>query len=45
MLMVFPLVIGAEKKFFADGPESALKLVEARPVGDAGVVTLIYAPA
>ena len=43
--MVFPLVIGAGKRFFAEGGESVLRLVEAKPVGDAGVVTLIYAPA
>ena len=44
-LMVFPLVIGAGKRFFAEGGESVLRLVEAKPVGDAGVVTLTYAPA
>ena len=43
--MVFPLVIGAGKRFFVEGAESVLRLVEAKPVGDAGVVTLIYAPA
>jgi hypothetical protein len=45
MLMIFPLVLGAGKRLFAEGAESVLKLVEARPMGDAGVVTLIYAPA
>jgi dihydrofolate reductase len=44
-LMVFPLVLGAGKRFFAEGGESVLRLVEAKPVGDAGVVTLTYAPA
>ena len=44
-LMVFPLVIGTGKRFFVEGGESVLRLVEAKPVGDAGVVILIYAPA
>ncbi len=44
-LMVFPVVLGTGKRFFVEGGESVLRLVEAKPVGDAGVVILIYAPA
>ena len=44
-LMVFPLVLGKGKRLFMDGSEKrALRLVEARPVGPAGVITLIYHP-
>jgi dihydrofolate reductase len=44
-LMVFPVVLGKGKRFFHDGSEKhALRLVEAKPVGSAGVITLIYHP-
>ena len=45
-LMVFPTVLGAGKRLFADGASiPALELVESRPVGDQGVLVLIYRPA
>ncbi len=45
-LMVFPTVLGAGKRLFADGASiPALDLVESRPVGDQGVLVLIYRPA
>ena len=45
-LMVFPTVLGAGKRLFADGARiPALELVESRPVGDQGVLVLIYRPA
>jgi dihydrofolate reductase len=44
-LMVFPTVLGGGKRLFADGSEiPALDLVESRPVGDQGVLILIYRP-
>jgi dihydrofolate reductase len=45
-LMVFPVVLGAGKRLFAetDGPAS-MRLVESRPVGPDGVVILTYQPA
>jgi dihydrofolate reductase len=44
-LMVFPLVIGAGKRLFADtSAPAALKLVESKPVGDDGVVIQRYVP-
>jgi len=44
-LMVFPLVIGAGKRLWGDtGAPAALKLVESKPVGDDGVLTLRYVP-
>jgi len=44
-LMVFPLVIGAGKRLWGDtGAPAALNLVESKPVGDAGVLTLRYVP-
>jgi len=44
-LMVFPVVLGAGKRLFADpGSTTALRLVEARPVGPDGVVVLTYRP-
>jgi len=44
-LMVFPLVVGGGKRLFQDGGERlALRLVEAKPVGPAGVLTLVYRP-
>ena len=42
-LMVFPIVLGTGNRLFSDGtPEIALRLVEARPVGPAGVMVLTY---
>src|SRR3954468_22983441 len=42
-LMVFPVVLGAGKRLFADpGSTTALELVEAKPVGPDGVVVLTY---
>jgi dihydrofolate reductase len=44
-LMVFPLVIGAGKRLFADtSAPRALELVESKPVGDDGVVIQRYVP-
>ena len=45
-LMVFPIVLGDGKRLFAEGAGTpALELVESRPVGDQGVLVLIYRPA
>jgi len=45
-LMVFPVVLGAGKRLFAEtGAPAALRLVESRPVGPDGVVILTYRPA
>ena len=42
-LMVHPVVLGSGKRIFGDAPDKMdLKLVEARPLGDAGQVMLIY---
>jgi dihydrofolate reductase len=42
-LMVFPLILGAGKRLFRDGPDKAkLRLADARPVGSDGVVILTY---
>ncbi|HWM14791.1 MAG TPA: dihydrofolate reductase family protein [Gaiellaceae bacterium] len=42
-LMVFPVVLGAGKRLFADGgPPATLRLAEARPVGSDGVLVLVY---
>ncbi len=44
-LMVFPVVLGKGKRLFQSGNgRHALKLVEARQVGKAGVFTLVYHP-
>jgi dihydrofolate reductase len=44
-LMVFPVVLGSGKRLFGDGSErSALRLVEAKPVGADGVIVLTYQP-
>ena len=44
-LMVFPLILGSGKRLFADtSAAAALKLTEAKPVGDDGVVILTYVP-
>jgi dihydrofolate reductase len=39
-LMVFPLVLGAGKKLFADGAELPLELVETRQTGEVALLTL-----
>jgi dihydrofolate reductase len=45
-LMVFPLVIGSGKRLFGDTSKaSALRLVDAKPVGSDGVTILTYQPA
>ncbi len=45
-LMVFPVVLGKGKRLFNDESEKhALELLEAKPVGPAGVVTFVYHPA
>jgi dihydrofolate reductase len=42
-LMVFPVVLGAGRRLWGDtGAPADLSLVEARPVGDAGVVVQTY---
>jgi dihydrofolate reductase len=42
-LMVFPVVLGKGRRLFNDGIEKlALRLVQAQPVGQAGVITLVY---
>jgi dihydrofolate reductase len=43
-LMVYPLVLGLGKRLFDGNERRALRLVEARPVGPAGVITLVYHP-
>ena len=44
-LMVFPTVVGGGKRLFPAGTKvDALELAESRPVGDEGVVILIYRP-
>jgi dihydrofolate reductase len=45
-LMVFPLVIGTGKRLFGDADAAkALKLTRSQPVGEDGVLILIYEPA
>jgi dihydrofolate reductase len=45
-LMVFPVVLGGGKRLFGDGAKlSALRLVQAMPVGSDGVLVLTYEPA
>jgi dihydrofolate reductase len=44
-LMVYPVILGKGKRLFSNGKaDHAMQLVEARPVGDDGVVTLVYQP-
>jgi dihydrofolate reductase len=43
-LMVYPVILGSGKRLFEDGGNRvALKLTEARPIGD-GVLILVYHP-
>ncbi len=43
-LMVYPVILGSGKRLFEDGSNRiALKLTEARPIGD-GILILIYHP-
>jgi dihydrofolate reductase len=43
-LMVFPVILGKGKRLFQEGSvDHAFRLVEAKPVGQAGVLTLVYA--
>jgi dihydrofolate reductase len=42
-LMVFPVILGKGKRLFNNGKaEHTLQLVESKPVGDEGVITLVY---
>jgi dihydrofolate reductase len=44
-LMVFPTVLGAGKRLFADtSSATTMALVESRPVGNDGVLVLTYRP-
>jgi dihydrofolate reductase len=44
-LMVFPVILGDGKRLFKDGSQkAAMRLAEAKPVGSAGVLILIYHP-
>ena len=44
-LMVFPVVLGKGKQLFGDtGATKTLELVESRPVGEEGVLVLVYRP-
>ena len=44
-LMVFPVLLGAGRRLFGDGGDTALRLVDSRPVGPEGVLVLTYRPA
>ncbi len=45
-LMVYPVVLGAGKRLFAEGmPHTVLRLVDTKPVGPDGVFILTYQPA
>ena len=42
-LMVFPVVLGTGKRLFPDGfPHGELELVESKPMGPDGIITLVY---
>lgn len=44
-LMVFPIVVGAGRRLFTGpGATATLRLVEAKPVGTDGVLTMVYQP-
>jgi dihydrofolate reductase len=42
-LMVFPIILGEGKRLFSGG-QLSFKLQEAKPVGNQGVLTLVYHP-
>lgn len=42
-LLVYPVVLGEGRKFFAEGTTATLKLIETRPFSS-GAVALVYAP-
>jgi dihydrofolate reductase len=42
-LMMFPIILGKGKRLFTNGKaDHALQLADARPVGNEGVITLVY---
>jgi dihydrofolate reductase len=43
-LMVFPVILGKGKQLYGDGAKVPLALKQSMPVGDDGVVVLVYAP-
>jgi dihydrofolate reductase len=44
-LMIYPVVLGGGKRLFEEGTKmSAFELAESRPVGDDGVLLLVYRP-
>ncbi|MCB9460822.1 MAG: dihydrofolate reductase [Anaerolineaceae bacterium] len=43
-LLVYPVVLGQGQKLFVDGMTATFKLVETKPMGDGGVVAMIYEP-
>jgi dihydrofolate reductase len=44
-LMVYPIILGEGKRLFQGGSNKlALRLVEAKPVGSEGILTLVYRP-
>ena len=44
-LMIYPVVLGGGKRLFEEGTKmTAFELAESRPVGDDGVVLLVYRP-
>ncbi len=44
-LMVFPTVLGGGRRLFGEGGLKTYRLLEAKPVGPDGVITLRYEPA
>lgn len=43
-LLVYPVVLGKGKRLFLDGTTATLKLVDSKPMGDGGVVAMVYEP-
>ncbi|MCA9883350.1 MAG: dihydrofolate reductase [Anaerolineae bacterium] len=43
-LLIYPVVLGQGQKLFVDGMTATFKLVETKPMGDGGVVAMIYEP-
>jgi dihydrofolate reductase len=44
-LMVYPIVLGAGKRLFAEGmPRTVLRLIDSKPLGPDGVILLTYEP-